>query len=77
MAIFRLTAGHPETQPRIWYPDDAEGTAGLEETRILVTDIASHLNHPLGGGMSSQVGETHPATFQMNEKQDVVRGETR
>ena len=26
--------------------------------------------------MSGQTGETHPATFQMNEKQDIVGGKT-
>ena len=43
---------------------------------MLVSDVAGHLNHPLGGGMSGQAGETHPATFQMNEKQDVVGDKT-
>jgi hypothetical protein len=46
-----------------------------EESRTLVGGVASHLNHPLGGRMSGQTGETDAARFQMNEEQDVVGGE--
>jgi hypothetical protein len=74
MAVFRLTGGHPETQRRILYPDHEEGSACHGGT--LVGGVASHLNHPLGGGMLGQTGETDAARFQMNEEQDVVGGET-
>jgi hypothetical protein len=47
-----------------------------EESGTLVGGVASHLNHPLGGGMFGQTGETDAARFQMNEEQDVVGGET-
>ena len=47
-----------------------------EESETLVGGVASHLNHPLGGGMFGQTGETDAARFQMNEEQDVVGGET-
>ena len=48
----------------------------MEESGTLVGGVASNLNHPLGGGMSGQTGETDAARFQMNEEQDVVGGET-
>ena len=47
-----------------------------EESGTLVGGVASHLNHPLGGGMFGQTGEADAARFQMNEEQDVVGGET-
>jgi hypothetical protein len=47
-----------------------------EESGTLVGGVASHLNHPLGRGMSGQAGETYAARFQMNEEQDVVGGKT-
>jgi hypothetical protein len=47
-----------------------------EESETLVGGVASHLNHPLGGGMSGQTGETDAARFETNEKQDVVGGQT-
>jgi hypothetical protein len=47
-----------------------------EESATLVRGIASHLNHPLGGGMFGQTGEADAARFQMNEEQYVVGGET-
>ena len=47
-----------------------------EESGALVGGVASHLNHPLGGGMFGQTGEADAARFQMNEEQDVVGGET-
>ena len=47
-----------------------------EKSGTLVGGVASHLNHPLGGGMFGQTGETDTARFQMNEEQDVVGGET-
>ena len=47
-----------------------------EESGTLVGGVASHLNHPLGGGMFGQTGKTDAARFQMNEEQDVVGGET-
>ena len=47
-----------------------------EETGTLVGCVASHLEHPLGCGMSGQAGETDPACFQMNEEPHVVGGET-
>src|SRR6202051_1814637 len=43
-----------------------------EESETLVGGVASHLNHPLGGGMFGQTGETDAARFQMNEEQDEV-----
>jgi len=48
----------------------------MEESATLVGGVAGHLNHPLGGGMFGQTGETDAARFQMNEEQDVVGGET-
>jgi hypothetical protein len=47
-----------------------------EESGTLIGGVASYLNHPLGGGMFGQTGETDAARFQMNEEQDVVGGET-
>ena len=47
-----------------------------EESGSLVGGVASHLNHPFGGGMSGQASETDPARFQMDEEEDVVGGET-
>ena len=47
-----------------------------EESGTFVGDVASHLNHPLGGGMFGQTGEIDAARFQMNEEQDVVGSET-
>ena len=47
-----------------------------ENSGTLVGGVASHLNHPLGGGMFGQTGETDAARFQMNEEQDVVGGKT-
>ena len=47
-----------------------------EESGILVGGVASHLKHPLGGGMFGQTGETDAARLQMNKEQDVVGGET-
>src|SRR5438045_8676878 len=47
-----------------------------EESETLDGGVASHLNHPLCGGMFGQTGETDAARFQMNEEQDVVGGET-
>ena len=47
-----------------------------EESGTLVGGVASHLNHPLAGGMFGQTGETDAARFQMDEEQDVVGGET-
>src|SRR5438874_5664896 len=47
-----------------------------EKSGTLVGGVASHLNHPLGGGMSGQTGKTDAARFQMNEEQDVIGGET-
>jgi hypothetical protein len=76
MAVFRLTAEHPETQYRILYPDHEAGSAYHGGIRTLVGGVASHLNHPLGGGMFGQTGETDAARLQMNEEQDVVGGET-
>ena len=48
----------------------------MEETQVLVSCVASHLNHPLGGGMSGQTLEADVARFQLNEEQDIVGGET-
>ena len=48
----------------------------IKESGTPVGGVASHLNHPLGGGMFGQTGETDPARFQMNEEQDVVSGKT-
>src|ERR1039458_2058319 len=48
----------------------------MEETGTLVGRVAGHLEHPFGGGMSGQAGETDPARFQMDEEEDVVGGET-
>ena len=45
-----------------------------QASATLVGGVASHLNHPLGGGMFGQTGETDSARFQMNEEQDVVGG---
>src|ERR1022692_1039039 len=47
-----------------------------EASGTLVGGVASHLKHPLGGGMFGQTGETDAAGLQMNEEQDVVGGET-
>ena len=47
-----------------------------KESGTLVGGVASHLNHPLGGGMFGQTSEADAARFQMNEEQDVVGGET-
>ena len=47
----------------------------MEESGTLVGGVPGHLNHPLGGGMFGQTGETDAARFQMNEEQDVVGGE--
>ena len=51
-------------------------THATEESGTLVGGVASHLNHPLGGRMSGQTGETDSTRFQTNEEQDVVGGET-
>src|SRR5260370_18325894 len=47
-----------------------------EESGTLVSGVASHLKHPLGGSMFGQTGEADPARFQMNEEQDIVGGQT-
>jgi hypothetical protein len=51
-------------------------TLTTEESGTLVGGVASHLKHPLGGGMFGQTGEADPARLQMNEEQDVVGGQT-
>ena len=63
MAVFGLTAGRPETQRRILYPDLKNVAHATEESGALVGGVASHLNHPLGGGMFGQTGETDTARF--------------
>src|SRR5215472_10121041 len=76
MAVLGLSAGHPETQRRTRVPIMKKVAHATEESGTLVGGVASHLNHPLGGGMFGQTGETDAARFQMNEDQDVVGGET-
>ena len=85
MAVFRWTAGHPETQRRILYPDHEEGSAchggirdprGKSPSRCALGGVASHLQHPLGCGMFGQTGEADAARFELNEEQDVIGGET-
>src|SRR4051812_4390841 len=46
-----------------------------EAPETLVGCIASHLEHPFGGGMPGQAREAD-ARFQMDEELDVVGGET-
>jgi hypothetical protein len=39
-----------------------------EESGTLVGGVASHLNHPLRGGMFGQTGEADAARFELNEE---------
>ena len=68
MAVFRLTAGNPETERRFCIPIVKKVAHTTEESGALVGGVASDLNHPLGGGMFGQTGETDAARFQMNEE---------
>src|SRR5947209_2653531 len=76
MAVYRWIAGHLEMQHRISYRDHGEILQAPERPGALVSGVASHLKHPLRGRMSCQAGEGDPTRFQMDEKQDVVSGET-
>ena len=76
MAVFRLTAERPETQRRTLYPDHEEGSAchgGIRNPRRWRYEPSAS---PAWRWDFGKTGEAGAARFQMNEEQDVVRGET-